>query len=140
MHGAHLLEQHWQEVAKHKDLMVLAPDWTRYHELEARGFLLILGAFVEVDGAEVLAGYSVSIVCQHLHYVGLRYAQNDVLFVEQKWRKSKLGLQLIQRTERLAAEVGARMVTWHAKLNTALHEILPKLDYSVHETIYSKRT
>ncbi len=129
-----LLRAHWLEVAKRRDLMVLDPDWPRYEAMEAAGSLLCLGAFV--DGAMV--GYSVSIVSPHLHYAGLVTAQNDVLFVSEPHRKSRIGLGLIRATEQEAKERGARLVSWHAKEATALHELLPALGYGVHETIFAR--
>jgi GNAT superfamily N-acetyltransferase len=129
-----LLRAHWEEVAKRRDLMVLAPDWDRYEALESAGVLVSLGAFV--DGR--LVGYSVTIVGPHLHYVGLIYGQNDVIYVAPEHRKSRIGLSLIRETERLSAERGAKLVSWHAKEGTSLHAMLPRLGYSVHETIFTR--
>lgn len=132
--AAALLHAHWEEVAKRRDLMVLAPDWPRYEQLEANGALLSVGAFV--DG--VLVGYSLTLVGPHLHYVGLTVAQNDVLFVAKEHRHGRIGLDLIRKTEEMAKERGARLVTWHAKEGTALAALMPRLGYDVHEIIFSK--
>lgn len=129
------LADHWREVAKHRDLMVLAPDWPRYEALAAAGALVIVGAYV----GDRMVGYAMSFATTHLHYVGLVSCANDVLYVDPAYRKGRLGLQLIYETERLARERGAKIITWHAKEGTSLQALLPRLGYEVHEVIYSKR-
>lgn len=131
-----LLRAHWEEVARNKAVMVLDPDVETYKALEDRGLLIALGAF---DG-EVLVGYSVTmLVAKHLHYAGLCYAQNDVIFVDQAHRgASRLGLQLILETERIAKERGARLIFWHAKPDTPFDTLLPRLGYAVQDIIHSR--
>lgn len=130
-----LLADHWREVAKHRDLMVLAPDWAKYEEIEAAGGSIIFGAYV----GDRMVGYSIAFAGTHLHYAGLVSCSNDVLYVAPEYRKGRLGLQLIYETERAAAERGAKIITWHAKEGTALAKLLPRIGYGVHEVIYSKR-
>ena len=101
----------------------LAPNWDAYHLLEQSGALLGLVAYL---GDEIV-GYSVSFVGPHLHFSGMRYAQNDALFVKPEHRHGKLGLRLMRETELLARARGARMMMWHAKPETTLEKILPRL-------------
>jgi predicted GNAT superfamily acetyltransferase len=133
--GQELFAEHWEEVALNKSVMALSPDEGQYRNLEASGMLIALGAF-EDDGE--LIGYSVGYVVTHPHYSRLRIYQNDILFVTKAKRRSKLGLQLIRETERMAASKGARMVLWHAKQGTALEHVLPRLGYGVQDIIYSR--
>ena len=130
----HLLAEHWDEVALNKDLMVLNPDEQRYLALEATGQFFALAAW---DGDE-LVGYSGNFIGQHLHYAGLRYANNDVLFVAKDHRASPLGLRLIRETVAEAQRRGARLMLWHGKQDTPLAELLPKMDYKVQDVIYSR--
>lgn len=130
-----MLADHWREVAKHRDLMVLAPDWPRYEAMADAGALVIVGAYV----GDRMVGYAMSFAAPHLHYVGLVSCSNDVLYVDPAHRKGRLGLQLIYETERLAKERGAQIITWHAKEGTALAKLLPRIGYGVHEIVYSKR-
>lgn len=129
-----LLAEHWEEVALNKDLMVLEPNVDAYERLESCGALFALGAF---DG-EQLVGYSATMVQQHLHYKDLRYAVNDVLFVAKSHRSGRAGIRLMQETERIAKERGAQLMLWHAKPETALGAILPRMGYAVQDIIYSK--
>lgn len=130
----HLLAEHWDEVALNKGVMVLAPDEQRYLALEATGMFFALAAWDN----DQLVGYSGNLISRHLHYSGLRYANNDVLFVAKAHRNSPLGLRLIRETEHEAARRGARLVMWHSKENTPLANILPKLGYGVQDIIHSR--
>lgn len=133
--GTELLRSHWDEIAREKDLMVLDPAWDRYLSLEQSGVLLSLGAYED----DTLVGYSVGLVVPHLHYQGLVYYQNDVLFVAPSHRRSRLGIDLIERTEAEAALRGARWHAWHAKKDSALDQLLSRRGYAVHDIIYARR-
>lgn len=131
-----LLEQHWCEVGRLRHLMRLSPDWARYEALEKAHHLLTLVA--RAEGSEEVIGYSVSFMTRHIHYSELLVAQNDVLFVAKAHRKSRLGYRLIRETEKRAQLLGAGMMLWHAKPNTALQSVLERGDYSMQDLIYAK--
>lgn len=130
----HLLAEHWDEVALNKGLMVLNPDEQRYLALEATGQFFALAAW---DGDD-LVGYSGNFIGQHLHYAGLRYANNDVLFVAKGHRATPLGLRLIRETVAEAQRRGARMMLWHAKYETQMAALLVRMGYLVQDVIYSR--
>jgi predicted GNAT superfamily acetyltransferase len=115
-----LLTEHWQEVAKNKDLMVLAPDWSKYYDMEYAGKILVVGAF----SGSVLVGYSVNITDTHLHYVGLYVCCNDIIYITPSLRTSPLGLRLMQETRVRAKRCGAKLMLWHAKEDSSLDKIL----------------
>lgn len=131
-----LLREHWEEIALNKSLMVLKPNVELYAALEARNLLVSFGAF---DGDEMV-GYSVTILQpSHLHYADLCMATNDVLFVRQAHRgASRAGLQLIRATEQACKEQGAQLMLWHAKPDTALLALMPRLGYGVQDVIFSR--
>jgi len=129
-----MLEDHWDEVAKNKHLMVLKPDWERYQLLEDTGRLLTLFAFVN----DKVVGYSCNIITPHLHYADLICSYNDVLFISKDYRASSLGLRLIRETEAESAKAGAKLMLWHAKQDSALDKILPRMKCKVQEIMYSK--
>jgi predicted GNAT superfamily acetyltransferase len=134
-HQQDLLEAHWQEIARDKKLMKLSPDVSQYRAMEDADMLISIGAFDD-DGK--MCGYAVSFIGTHLHYSELTYAHNDVLFVAEEYRSKRLGLRLIRETERIAKEKGARMVSWHAKQDSMLAAMLPKLGYCVQDIIFSR--
>ncbi len=129
-----LLQAHRDELATARHLMEVAPHLEAYRALEQNGALLALVAY---RGDEI-AGYSINFTGPHLHYSGLRYAQNDVLYVKPEHRGGRLGVRLMRETERLARERGARMMMWHAKPGTALEQMLPRMRYGVQDIVYSK--
>lgn len=133
-HADKLFAEHYEEIARNKHIMQLAPNWDLYERLEKGDLLLIISAWDEAK----LVGYSVSFLSHHLHYRHLLYAQNDVLFVSKEYRRGKLGLALIRETENLARQRGAKLMLWHAKQGTALDALMPRLKYQVQDIVYSK--
>ena len=129
-----LFEEHYEEIARNKQIMKLKPNYKLYEALDATGWLFI---YVAMQG-DVCFGYSMNIMIHHLHYADLRIAQNDILFVKKEFRGGRLGLRLIKVTEDHAKSEGCKLMLWHAKENTALAKLLPKLKYGVQEIMYSK--
>lgn len=130
---ADLQREHYDELAKNKTVMVLAPDVEQYRRIEQAGMLF---AVIAYDGDQIV-GYSVNVLATNLHYSTLLMAQNDVLFVGRAHRAGRLGMRLIEMTKALAAKRGARMMLWHAKEGTPLAGILPRLGCKVQDIIYS---
>lgn len=129
-----LLEEHWDEVAKNKQLMILKLDIEKYKLFEELGILVALFAYAE----DKIVGYSFNLIQPHLHYADLICAYNDLLFVSKAYRNSPLGIKLIKETEKIAKTKGARLMLWHAKENTTLAKILPRMGCNIQEIIYSK--
>lgn len=129
-----LFAAHYEEVAKNRQTTPLDPHWGRYEALEDSGQLIALAAW---EGDRII-GYSVCLVTENLHYGSTVMAHNDVLYVEPAHRRSRLGLQLMRESERLAVARGAKRMTWHAKEGTALAAILPKIGYGVHEIVFAR--
>ena len=129
-----LFEEHYEENARNKQIMKLKPNYKLYEALDATGWLFI---YVAMQG-DVCIGYSMNIMIHHLHYADLRIAQNDILFVKKEFRGGRLGLRLLRVTEDHARSEGCKLMLWHAKENTALAKLLPKLKYGVQEIMYSR--
>ena len=129
-----LFEEHYEEIARNKQIMKLKPNYQLYEALNSTGWLFIYVAMRD----DVCIGYSMNIMMHHLHYADLRIAQNDILFVKKEFRGGRLGLRLLKVTEDHARSEGCKLMLWHAKENTALAELLPKLKYGVQEIMYSK--
>ena len=129
-----LFEEHYEEIARNKQVMVLKPDEETYRKAEEMGTIFILSARQN----DVLIGYSVNFVSNHLHYADLKLAQNDLLFISKEHRGGRVGLRLIKDTENHAKSLGCKLMLWHCKPSTPLNEILPRLKYGVQDIIYSK--
>ena len=61
-----------------------------------------------------------------------------LLFIKKEFRGSRAGLRLIKETEIHATSLGCKLMLWHAKENTTLAAILPRLKYGVQDIIYSR--
>lgn len=130
-----LLREHWLELAKHREVMVLEPDVEQYRVLEAADALISLGAFSEGE----MVGYCVGIYLRsHMHYRSMAVISNDVLFVSRFHRHDGIGRALMQETERLAKERGAKLVLWHAKHGTSLDAMLFEQGYGIQDVIYGR--
>ena len=129
-----LFEEHYEEIARNKQIMKLKPDEETYRQMEEMHRIFILSARQD----DVLIGYSVNFVFNHLHYADLKLAQNDLLYIKKEMRGSRAGLRLIKETETHATSLGCKLMLWHAKENTTLSAILPRLKYGVQDIIYSK--
>lgn len=130
-----LLERHFQEIAKFKDISTVKPDVERYEMIESQG--RFIGLVAEL-GDEVI-GYSANFILMNLHYSDVRFCQNDVLYVVPEHRKSRAGYLLMKFTVATAQERGAQLMLWHAKENTALNTLLPRHGYEVMDVIWAKR-
>lgn len=133
--AAPLMREHWTALERRREVLGLNPNLAAYRTLEESGSLIALGAF----DSRGMIGYCVSIITRHLHDADLIYVANDVLYVANTYRGSMAGGRLMQETERIGRERGAKLVCWTAKPQTALYEILKKHDgYAVHEVMFSK--
>jgi GNAT superfamily N-acetyltransferase len=135
-HGTELFKAHFDEIALNKECTTLDPDWDHYRKLEQAGVLFALGAWHD----KKLVGYSATLLIpQHLHYRGLCYASNDVLFVAPEMRGGSLGARLMRETEDAARGRGASRIIWHAKKGSALDRVLSHREiYSVQDILYSR--
>lgn len=130
-----LIREHYLEVCRNPNLMQLKLDRARYELLEEAGMLLVLGVF---DVGDNLVGYTASWICNHIHYADLVYCHNDAIYLAPSHRSGTLGVKLIKETERVAKERGARMVLWHAKPDTPLAAIMPRMGCMVQDILFSK--
>ena len=129
-----LFDEHYEEIARNKHVMVLKPDEETYRKSEEMGTIFILSA----RQGDKLIGYSVNFVTNHLHYADLKLAQNDLLFISKEHRGGRIGLKLIKETEKHATSLGCKLMLLHAKESTTLAHMLPRLKYGVQDIIFSK--
>ena len=137
-HSASLQKEHWDEIALHKEVMELNPNWHYYYELEERGTLVMLAAWLQRKTSEKLVGYSVSFQFMHHHYSGLMVMQNDVVFVTKRMRSAGVGKKLMAETMAIARESGCGMVLMHSKPGTAFDRLLEADGWGVQDIVRSK--
>jgi len=133
--AANVLLEHWDELALNKENVKLAPDRKKYKQLQE---LNIINNIVVYDG-NVVVGYSFLIVQPNLHYSENVFAHVDIIYVSKEYRKSSIGARLLVATEQLAKDLGASVITHHAKPYVPMIiKPLEKLVYSLYEHIYGK--
>lgn len=129
-----MLVDHWLALGSFPDLAPLKPDFATIIALDENGKLMSIGAF---DGDE-LVGYSINVMTNWLHSADVQMCQNMVIWLDVKYRAGANGLKLIRETERLAKAKGCGVFLCGAKDDTTMFELLPKLKYTVHETVYAR--
>jgi GNAT superfamily N-acetyltransferase len=129
-----LFVKHREEIITDKSLMVLNPDFNNYYELEKKGRLILLCVYLN----NKVIGYSCNFLINHLHCKDLLMSQNDLLFLDNSYRKSKIGLQLIKETEKVCKSKGSKLHVWNTKQNSTFNKLLEKKGYKIQEILYSK--
>lgn len=129
-----LLEKHWEEVALNKEKIKLNPDWDAYANLEDAGVLKIFTARANSK----LIGYFVVFVKSHIHYKDHLFCYNDVIFVDEEYRKGFTSTRLIKFAEKCLKADGVEVMIVNTKRHKPFDSLLIWLGYKHIENIYSK--
>lgn len=129
-----LLEKHWEEVALNKEKIKLNPDWDAYANLEDAGVLKI---FTSRDDRK-LVGYFVVFVKSHIHYKDHLFCYNDVIFVDEEYRKGFTSPRLIKFAEKCLKADGVEVMIVNTKRHKPFDSLLVWLGYKHIENLYSK--
>lgn len=127
-----LLEEHYEEIAKHKDIP-LAPDWSAYRKLEEIGMLKIFTCRKDDN----LIGYGIYFVKPHLHYSTCLVAYQDILFISKGYRGA--GFRFINWCDEQLKAIGAQMTIQHVKATHNFGPMLERQGYELMDLIYTKR-
>jgi len=129
-----LLEKHWEEVALNKEKIKLNPDWDAYANLEDASILKI---FTARDDRK-LVGYFVVFVKSHIHYKDHLFCYNDVIFVDEEYRKGFTSTRLIKFAEKCLKADGVEVMIVNTKRHKPFDSLLVWLGYKHIENLYSK--
>lgn len=129
-----LIQMHYDEIALHKEAIPLAPDWHRYDLMDAAQDLACITA--RDDGKMI--GYSVFFLQNHIHYMTTRMASNDVLYLHPDYRKGRIGIKLIQHSEKHLQWLGVKKIVWHIKTANDFSPILKRMGYGNEEVVMGK--
>ena len=129
-----LLVAHKDEVAHYHDLE-LKPDYGKYYAAQQHGLLRIYTA--RIDGS--LIGYVIYLLGFSLHYSDSLQALADVLYLDQRYRRGRLGRNLILYSEDQLRADAVQVVRQHHKLKSALSAFFESLGYESEDMIHVKR-
>jgi hypothetical protein len=129
-----LIEEHWNEVVADKSDRKLDINWESFHAFDRIGRLITIVA--REDGE--VAGYAVFMIQPHFHAKQTICAHNDALFLRKESRKGRAGIMLIKESKNILENLlGKVLIMWHVKPHVDFSNILLKLGYYKHETIYA---
>lgn len=128
--AAELLKRHEEEVGPLKGDGRLAPNVKAYHEAANSGFFRVYT--MRVDAA--LVGYCVVGVTPHLHYSGLVWAIEDVIYVDREHR-GRLAVRFIEWMDALLLEE-VDAITRHSTVAKPWGRTLERLQYRPLGTTY----
>ena len=132
--GADLLSAHNDETPEHTKEIKADPNIEQYIALEDAGVLFVL----TVRDCGTLIGYSVFVMSPSLHHKTLTYAVNDVLFLAEPYRKTGVGLGLLEMGEVFLKTKGVDMMVVMSKVNTPLDYLLKSTGYTHTENAHIK--
>lgn len=129
-----LLELHYLELCKNKDIVRLKPRWDMYTALEAAGCFVVLTA--RDDGK--LVGYNAFFIAPNMHYADFMVAQCDVFYLDESYRRGATALRFLRFTESALKAAGAQKLCYHCKLTNNLAPILHRMQYGDEEVMCAK--
>jgi GNAT superfamily N-acetyltransferase len=131
-----LLEKHWKELSNNPSAIILKPDVAKYLSLQDAGLLLNIVVYNDEDE---MVGYAIIFNMPHIHYSDDYFAMVDVIYVSQEYRKSRIGIELIDKVEALCREKNSSVLTYHTKPeHAAIEKIIERKGYSHYENIFGK--
>ena len=128
-----LLDEHWKEIALHKDSNRLNPDWKGYGRLSDVGGLRIYTAREEGK----LVGYFVVLVSRSLHYMDHLFANNDIIFIKKGHRKGTAGIKLIKYAVESLKDEGNTLININSKDHQSFGPVLERMGFEQIESVYS---
>jgi hypothetical protein len=128
-----LLQQHWAEIAKFKELMTFNPHLPRYVQIEREGRL----HFVVMRDAGRMVGYSVHLIVKgHPHYRHLTTAEDDVHYLMPELRGTGAHEDMRIFALETLAQRGVQFVTARTKVGHPHETTLLRIGYKPLDVVY----
>lgn len=129
-----LLKLHWEELANHKDIRPLDPDYPMYM---AMNDMEILRMFTVRENSKLI-GYSTWIIAKNLHYKTWLYAVADIYWLNPEYRKTGISFDFFFHIEDWLKGLGVKSITVQDKINHSNEKFFNRLGYSPIEQNYEK--
>lgn len=129
-----LCKEHWNEIARNKDIVPLSPNYNQYLKLDEMNILCCSTA--REDGH--LIGYCINMLMPHMHYSQTIFAINDLLFLTKSKRGNFVGSELLKVAINDMKKRGVKVFHMHAKIAHDIKPLMKRLEFTAIETIYEK--
>jgi GNAT superfamily N-acetyltransferase len=129
-----LLWAHWRELGRHKDVMVLDPDWPTILQHERNGHWRSF----TVRSTGRLVGYAAFIVRRSLHYAQV-VAVCDVLYLAPEHRRGWVAGRLLAHADAALRDSGVFVVYQRMKVAQPFGVLLERLGYAHIEETFERR-
>jgi L-amino acid N-acyltransferase YncA len=129
-----LLEDHYEEIALHKDKIPFSPNYFMYKELEDKGILDIFTARKDDE----LVGYCILFTMPHLHYYTTVFSNVDIFYIKPEYRGKMVGIRLNKFVESQLKKKGVKVINHHIKYEHDFSQMLYRDNYEDAEKIVSK--
>ena len=127
--------EHYEELAVNKQRKKLNPDYARYRAMADSDLIHIPTAR---GLAGDLAGYWIFFVMPNLHYMDIRTAYNDILYLRKPYRKGHNGLRFTRFMLESLKAIGVDEVYCATKLHSDYGPIFEHFGFAPIERIYTK--
>lgn len=131
-----IMDIHRVELQSHD--MRLNIDWESYLNAQDMDKVMFLVARDD-ENNDAIVGYSGYIISHNLHYKDYIYAIEDVFYVVDDKRGSRIAVNMVKMSEVILKKRGVDVITHHAKFTNNFAPFLERLGYSKTETMLAKR-
>jgi hypothetical protein len=128
-----LMEAHWQEIAKNKDLLKLNPDVACYQAIEQNNKMLLVTARCETR----LVGYFLWLLVTHAHYKHVLVAEEDLHFMLPEFRRGLTGYSFIKAACKAATDAGAKLLIMREKIGHEHQALMKRLKFKPTDIVYT---
>jgi len=120
-----LTEIHYQEIATHKHVKRLDPDWDRFIAMEEEGISRVFTARADNE----LVGYFITFTCPHIHFKSCIMSHNDAVFMHPDYRGAAAYRFFCAAIQDLKDNTDSDMLAVHMKLHAPFRKLLTKLGF-----------
>jgi len=130
-----LLQEHWKELAVHKDEMPLDPAFDLMLQWENEGRFKIWAARTQ---NRLLVGYIAFFVQPHCHYRTTLHAVEDLYLLSKPYRRGLNGYRMFTTAIAALEELGVKRILLHSKVHKDVSKLFERLGFVNTDLYWSK--
>ena len=135
-----LFKQHWRELGRDRDTVILDPDWDKMMALSVAGLLKCFTA----RAGDSLVGYIFTIIGPHLHYKTTLHSVVDMYWLHPGYRRGWQGMKFWREFDRQLKTFGVvrsyigENLMFKNKNGRMMRVLLKRLGYKACDVHYRK--